>query len=94
MHVCTHRIVRTISTAAQCVGIILSCVPAMRVYLFRLAISVPAMHNCGSNRTPGCFIDCTNTGPPPQLADLVLLEVKDWRIAGFGVGGLDPFVRE
>ena len=42
MHVCTHRIVRTISTAAQCVGIILSCVPAMRVYLFRLAISVPA----------------------------------------------------
>ncbi|XP_073360400.1 uncharacterized protein [Aegilops tauschii subsp. strangulata] len=31
---------------------------------------------------------------PEQLATLVLSEIKEWSLAGFGVGGLDPFVRE
>lgn len=31
---------------------------------------------------------------PEQVVTQVLLDIKDWSLAGFGVGGLDPFVRE
>lgn len=30
---------------------------------------------------------------PPLVAEQVLLEVRDWRLAGLGVGGLDLSVR-
>ena len=31
---------------------------------------------------------------PSQLVEMVLGDIKEWKLAGLGVGGLDPFVRE
>lgn len=31
---------------------------------------------------------------PHQLVTMVILEIKEWSLAGLGVGGVDPFVRE
>ena len=31
---------------------------------------------------------------PPELVQIVLAEIKEWKLAGIGAGRLDPFVRE